>query len=67
MRITKSDSEFYKPGDESYLEVTELDEVDGLFIDTKKFPPKKAKKGRKIGSKTKNRKVKNRRRKGVKS
>lgn len=46
-RLEKSDRDIYKEGDEGYLEQTELKEAEGVFIDTKKFPPAKMHRGRK--------------------
>lgn len=38
---------FYKEGEAGYLEQTLLDNAEGAFIDTKKFPPSKMASGRK--------------------
>lgn len=46
-RIIKSNEGRYNEGDEMYLEETDLEEVEGVFIDTHKFPPKKGNPGRK--------------------
>ncbi len=50
MRITSSNlgKKNHLPGDESYLEQTILKEAEGVFIDIKRFPPKKVKRGRKF-------------------
>lgn len=38
-RVRKSESDIYKEGDPRYLELVELEEVEGEFIDTDQFPP----------------------------
>ncbi len=50
MRITASNKGEinHKEGDEAYLEQTILEQAEGVFIDIKRFPPKKVKRGRKF-------------------
>jgi hypothetical protein len=47
MRIYKSDDGEYSEDHESYLEMTEIEEVEGIFIDINKYPPKKLNRGAK--------------------